>query len=304
MIIKEKGEAAPGFHLLGRAHTPVYLIDAERPVLIDGGMAHLANLYIADAKAVLGDRCPAYLLHTHVHFDHCGSSAKLKEAFPAMRLAASPEGAAIMERPGARELIRTLSDQAREDDPNPPSPDTPRFEPFSIETVFSHGDEIPLGGGEVLQVFKTPGHTRDFLSFYHPGKKILIASESAGCAQSLGDILVEFVADYDAYLASLEFLSTLDADYLCQGHLFVYTHSDARKFLKDSLAATVRYRELVEKFLAEEGGDLARVVQRVKKEEWDPLPWPKQPEPAYLLNTEGRVRNLAARLQRARQGSG
>lgn len=294
MIITDKGEVAPGFHLLGTAHTPCYLIDAERPVLIDGGLAHIAERYIEDCRRVLGSKPPQALLHTHLHFDHCGSSAALLKAFPGLLAGASQEGAQIIAKQRARELIRSLSDRAREADPEFADKEGPVFAPIEVDLLLRHGDEIDLGGGQILKVYATPGHTRDFLTYHQPERGLLIASEAAGCAHSQGNLLVEFVSDYEAYLTSLEFLLTLDAKYLCQGHIFVYTESDVEKFLKESIRATKRYRARAEELLDEEGGDVSAVVRRVKAEEWDPLPWPKQPEGAYLLNTEGRIRHLAS----------
>ena len=38
MIFDRAGEVAPGFYVLGPREVPTYLLDAERPVLFDGGM--------------------------------------------------------------------------------------------------------------------------------------------------------------------------------------------------------------------------------------------------------------------------
>ncbi|MDZ7697184.1 MAG: hypothetical protein U5R49_09780 [Deltaproteobacteria bacterium] len=50
------------------------------------------------------------------------------------------------------------------------------------------------------------------------------------------------------------------------------------------------YVSMVEECLRDEAGDVDRAVMRVKAREWDPKPWPKQIESAYLLNTQARVR--------------
>jgi hypothetical protein len=55
---------------------------------------------------------------------------------------------------------------------------------------------------------------------------------------------------------------------------------------------------MVEKFLFQENGDVEKVVERVKKTEWDPRPWPKQPESAYLLNTWNRVNTIWKKLEK------
>lgn len=298
MIFREAGEVVPGFHTLGSWHTPSYLLEAPYPVLFDGGMSYLADLYVEDARGVLGRQEPEWLFLTHAHFDHCGSAHALRQAFPGLRVAASARAAEILGRPRALERIHALNEDARSLAPlvgarrTSPEP----FHPFPVDRVLNDGDEVDLGGGLTVQVIATPGHTRDFLSYYVPERRILVASEAVGCEGVSGEIMVEFVADYDAYLASMRRLAELDIEVLCPGHLFVYVGDDARRYIERSLRATERYREWVEALLSDEEGDVARVVARVKASEWDPAPQPKQPEQAYLLNTEARVRVLAARL--------
>jgi hypothetical protein len=58
---------------------------------------------------------------------------------------------------------------------------------------------------------------------------------------------------------------------------------------------------MVQEFLEEEQGDIERTVARVKAVEWDPKPWPKQTESAYLLNTRIRVGKICERGDRAQQ---
>ena len=55
------------------------------------------------------------------------------------------------------------------------------FEPFEIDIILEEGQVFDIDDGLQCQVFATPGHTRDMLSYYIPEKKILIATESAGC---------------------------------------------------------------------------------------------------------------------------
>ena len=291
------GEVVPGFHVLGSWHTPSYLWAGPKPVLFDAGMSFLGDLYVKHARRVLGERSPEILFLTHAHFDHCGAASTLRDAFPGLCIAASARAAEIVQRPGALELIRKLNEEARILAPvievDHPAPEG--FRPFQVDTILADGDEIELGGGQVVRVLATPGHTRDFLSYYLPGPKVLVASEAVGCATISGDIMVEFVADYDAYLDSMRRLWDLEIEVLCQGHLYVHVGQDARDYLDRSIRATERYREWVEELLDEEEGDVDRVVTRVKASEWDPAVEPKQPAPAYLLNTQARVRHLATR---------
>lgn len=295
MVHRDAGEIVPHFHVLGSSHTPSYFLDGENPMFFDTSMSYLGPRCVEYARRVLGGRNPHLVAHTHMHFDHCGSTAQYADAFPGLKIAASAVGAAIVQRPRALEVIRTLNEEGRGH--FSPTSAPLDFRPFCVDTVLADGDELPIGRGTTVRVLATPGHTRDFLSYYVPEHKILVASEAVGCLHSSGRVLVEFVADYDAYVASLHRLNRLDVEVLCQGHECVFLGDDCRTHLKRSLEATERYRAWVERLLDDEGGDVAAVVARVKDEEWGPLCAPKQPESAYLLNTEARVRNLASRAR-------
>ena len=300
MIFSRQGEVAKDFHVLGRPEYPIYLLDGERPVLFDGGLSHLGGTYASQAKAILGNRKPQFLFHTHLHYDHCGSSSFLRKCFPGLKIAASIQGAEIMARPRAVELMQAMNDAARMADAGhePVSAAEESFEPFTVDVLLADGNRVDLGGGRSLVVYATPGHTRDFLSYYIPEAKILIASEAVGCAHAPGNVFVQFVSDYDQYLASLERLVALDVEVLCQGHFYVFTGKDVKDFLDSSVKATTDYRKLIETLIAQEGGDAARIVRRVKEIEWDVLTDPKLPETAYLLNTEARVKHLISRGER------
>ena len=281
--------------MTGSPDVPCYLVDAERPALFDAGFSCLGPAYEKHLKQLLGDRQPAYLFLTHVHFDHCGAAAYLKSVFSDMKIAASPQAAAILSRPNAIKLIGELNQTAAQamaewDSP----PDNPiEFKTFNIDIEVEDSDRLDLGGGLSVQVLGTPGHTRDFLSYYIPEKKILVSSEAVGCHSGYKDCIVsEFIYSYQDYVDSMKRLATLDVEILCQGHHRVFLGDDVRIFFEKSLAAVETFKEQVLALLEEEKGDVDRVVLRVKDFEYDHRPNPKQPEPAYLLNTRARIQHL------------
>jgi glyoxylase-like metal-dependent hydrolase (beta-lactamase superfamily II) len=136
------------------------------------------------------------------------------------------------------------------------------------------------------------------MSYWLPGRRILVASEAVGCDDGTGYIYTEFLVDYDTYLKSLTHLSTLDVEVLCPGHGLVLTGSDATGHMARAVDQADAYVSMVQGFLRAEGGDIERTVMRVKEKEWDAKPWPKQIESAYLLNTRARVRCLQDRMER------
>ena len=166
------------------------------------------------------------------------------------------------------------------------------FEPFPVDTTAREGDCYDVSPGVHVHVLETPGHTWDFLSYYLPGKKLLIASEALGTPDETGYIVTDCLVDYDVHYASMQRLQTLVVETLCLGHLYAFTGSDARSHMAQSLVQSRRFHDRVVRFLDEEGGDLPAVMQRVKAYEWDGKTCLRQPEPAYVINLEARIRSI------------
>lgn len=294
MIIDHLGEIAPGFFLLGHAAAPVHLYLAPRPVLFDAGFSCLDFLYAKGIEQTLAGRRPELLCLTHSHFDHVGAAGMLLRRFPGLTACASPKAAEVLAKPGARRVIAELNQAAarmisRQWD----RPGGGEFEPFTVGRTLSDGERIDLGEGRELVAYAAPGHTWDMMAYYLPREKVLVASESVGCSDMSGHIITEFLVDYQAYMDSMERLSRLDVKVLCQGHLFAYTGEDARAFFPRSMAEGRKFRDWVMQLLDKHHGQVEAVVAAVKAAEYDPMPQPKQPEPAYLLNLGARVRHLA-----------
>jgi 2-aminobenzoylacetyl-CoA thioesterase len=292
MRIDTGGYIEKGLHVIGPPGMPVYLVDAPLPALFDAGMTVFAQCYVNDIRAVLGTRTPAYLFLTHVHFDHVGAAAFLKRTWPDLQVVAAERSRDILGRPGAIELITALNaavlSTTRQEGFSPLCEQP--FEPVHIDIAATPDRCFDIGSGISVQALSVPGHTRDFTSYWIAAKKILIASEAAGCDDGTGYVQPEFLVDYEGYMNHLSRLARLDADILCPGHQVVLSYEDARLHMRRSAEDARRYVSRVQALLREYDGDLERVTQQVKAEEWDPRPCPKQPEQPYLLNTRQRVR--------------
>ncbi len=298
-IFDNTGRIRDDFYVLGHPWAPVYLLDGYRPILFEAGFSCLGKIYEEAIRAVLGNRQPEILFITHAHFDHCGATSYLKKAFSGLQVAASSIAAQIISRPNAQRLIRSLSHEVTSSMTGIESTlllEEP-FEPFEVEMILTDRQLIEIGEGLTVQVLATPGHTRDFLCYYLQNKKILISSEAAGCADGTGQIFVDFLVDYEDYLAGLKRLAALDVEVLCQGHQFVFVGEAVKNFFTRSIESTERFRTMVEELLRIEKGSVERVVARIKAEEYDIKPFPKQPEKAYILNLWARVSHLAKRFK-------
>jgi 2-aminobenzoylacetyl-CoA thioesterase len=300
MRIEQTGKIEEDFYVIGDPGVPVYLLDGAMPVLFDAGVTVMGHRYGEDLRRILGPRKPAYLFLTHSHFDHIGAASYLKSLYPRMKVAGSAHIGEILENPRAVHVIRELNREAARYAHASPGGTSYEgdFEPFTLDVALESGDaiDLPAGGGHV-EAISAPGHTWDFMSYWIPEKGILVASEAVGCDDGTGYIYTEFLVDYDVYRRSLERLARLDMRVLCPGHKMVLTGPDAREYLRRSLDQAAGYLAMVEKFLLAEHGDIERAVARVKAVEWDPKPFPKQVEPAYLLNTQARVQKIWERMQ-------
>ena len=295
MIYNQTGEAANGLHVLGTAHFPTHLLTGPHPLLIDAGVACLGPLYVSEIQKVLQKQAPKYLLLTHVHFDHCGAAAYLKQIFPGLQIGVSRKAVEIMQRPRAVQTMTQLNVEVKKwvDKEAPGLSKNVLFEPFQVDLVLSEGDRIDLGNGFKVEVLETPGHTWDSLSYYIPEKKWIFVGEAGGVIGPTGFISTEFAADFNAYMQNLERLSKLDLDLVCQSHIQLFFGKDAKTFFSRSIKAALIFKEKVLTYLDQEAGNVGKVVERIKADEYDSLPDPKQPLSAYLLNLQARVRHLA-----------
>jgi len=223
-----------------------------------------------------------------MHFDHCGSAGLLKREFPSLQICASGEGAAIIRKPSAIELITKLNDFGQKAGTT--------FEPFRVDRVIADGEEIRISRDRTVRAYKTPGHTRDMLSYYIPEIRALFPSESAGVPGQGDYIFSEFLIDYDVYLRSLERLSILDVEALILAHGLYYTGDDARRYIPRAIESTVRFRERIETLLGEHGDDFDAVASIIRRDEYDPLDGDKQPERAYMINLAAKIRVIARRI--------
>jgi len=218
-----------------------------------------------------------------------------------MKVAASGLAIETLKRENALALIRKLNEDARIMMSSFPGVDSSlflkdSFRPFDIDIELQDNSFMDLGDGTTVEIFTTPGHTRDHHSYYLRKEKILIAGEAAGLLMRSGEVTTEFLFNYDAYVSSLERLAALPVEVFCQGHQLVLVGEDKiNAFFKRSIHETISFKDRVLELLDEEGSSLEQVMKKVKAERYDTIRGMKQPEVPYMINLKAQIAHLAAK---------
>ena len=195
----------------------VFLVDAERPALVDAGIGTNYER-ILDALDEVGiDREDLeYVLPTHVHLDHAGGTGFLAEACPNATVLTHESGVRHLVDPtrlveGTKAAVEDQWQYYVEPDPVPEN---------RIEGL-ADGDEIDLGD-RVFEVIHAPGHAPHQVVFYDFADEIVFAADAAGIYIPFLNEVVPTTPppqfDLEKSLADARTIEARDPDVLCYGH--------------------------------------------------------------------------------------
>jgi glyoxylase-like metal-dependent hydrolase (beta-lactamase superfamily II) len=293
-------EIVKGLYRLGGVRQPAFLVMGKsRTVQIDAGPTFMGPVYLNDIRELLGkQKWPDYLFFTHFHFDHVGSAPYLCRHFPEMRLGGSRKLIKLLELERVRETVAMLNqglvkNYSKEKDFVHQDFD---YNTLKVDRVLKDGDVIDLGGGVLIEVIATPGHTWDSLSFFLPHSKTILTGEAVGIIP--GDdfwVAPQFLSSYDDYICSIQRIREKKPKVIVMGHHYV-VREVAEKFFDTSLSDCKAFRKMIEQYLKEEQMNQEKVIQRIKEEEYLTLRKGKQPEEAFLLNIRAQVKLLSKNM--------
>ncbi|HDS44789.1 MAG TPA: MBL fold metallo-hydrolase [Methanomicrobia archaeon] len=175
-----------------------FVISDERTILIDPGLGR----YIGPRLRALREDGiePAdidLIAVTHLHPDHCGATAELKEI----------TGAKIALHPLQVDYFEAMDEGSQD------------YLGVGIEQKFSADllleERLSLGGLE-LEIIETPGHSPCSICFCAPARKFLICGDLV-FEQGVGRTDLPF-GDTGALKASIDRIARLDTELLLPGH--------------------------------------------------------------------------------------
>ena len=149
-----------------------------------------------------------YLLNTHTHEEHMGGMALFRKLLPHATLLASKESADVMAT-GGKTDFRYIVERD----------ETDLFEPFVVDGLIRHGDEIRVGDISIV-AHLTPGHTEGTTTWTTTVSEngrdydvVIFGGMSASGAYRVPLIGNEFYPEIaEDFVRSFEYLRTLSCD--------------------------------------------------------------------------------------------
>ncbi len=229
----------------------VYLLDAERPALVETGIGTHHDRVLAALDEVGIDRGAVETVAvTHVHLDHAGGAGVLVDHLPNATVAVPERGARHLVDPsrlwaGTREAV---GDQVRYYTEPEPVPEA------RVRSL-ADGDRIDLGDHQLV-THAAPGHAPHQVVFDHPENDAVFTADAAGIYVPSLDRVEPTTPppqfDLEQALADVETLRALDRSTLC------YTHFGAHPVdgrLDEYESALREWVETVEQARAEHGDE-------------------------------------------------
>ena len=197
----------------------VYLVrDGNQGALIDAGTGRGTSRIMDNIRTQgLQPGEIAYLFLTHCHYDHSGGAPALREL----------TGCALV----AHALDATFLEEGN-NDVTAASWYGTFMEPYGVDIkVTGKGQSFDLGSLS-LEVHHTPGHSpgSTVITVESDNKLVLFGQDIHG---PLNDL---FLSNRNDYVRSLEYILSLGADILCEGHFGIYHGKDeVRDFIESYL---------------------------------------------------------------------
>ena len=213
------GSGSSGFSLTHDSDCHVYLIDGDSELaLIDAGAGLGVAETVANIRAhgfALEDVRSLFL--THLHADHAGGAAALREALPNLQ---SPGGKVLASKQGA-EWLRRGDEKAISLDMGKKggyyAPEY-RFEPCPVDVELGDGQIVSVGDLDI-KVLDVPGHSKGHIALLmrHAGLIYLFSGDLLFFG---GKILLQSIWDCDLqeHLRSIQKLAGLGVDVFLPGH--------------------------------------------------------------------------------------
>jgi glyoxylase-like metal-dependent hydrolase (beta-lactamase superfamily II) len=199
-------------------HTSVYLLDGERPAIIESGIGKHTDRVLSalDELGISREEIEVIAL-THVHLDHAGGAGELAAACPNAEVVVHEQGAPHLVDPstlvaGTKQVVGESGWQFYAE---------PESVPENRIREVTDGDVIDLCDHE-LAVHHAPGHATHQMVYHDPANDAVFTADVLGCFYEQFDTARVATPpptfDLDQCLDDIELLRDIDAETLLYSH--------------------------------------------------------------------------------------
>ena len=182
----------------------ILIIGQESSALVDSGYATHAAQTLALVERALGSRSLDLLVNTHLHSDHCGGNATLRERFAHLTVAIPPgEAQAVRDWDESRLSFQSTGQQC------------PRF---NYDRLLMPGTNVDLGGLD-WEGHAAPGHDPHAVTLFDPQSKTLISGDALW-ERAFGVVFPEMWGEpsFDQVADTLDVIESLGPRSVIPGH--------------------------------------------------------------------------------------
>jgi len=204
----------PHVHLLDAGlqgapeYTGVYLLDTERPAIVETGFSYSVPRILEGFKALgVEPQAVRYIVPTHVHMDHAGGAGGLAKACPNAEVLVYEAAAQYLVDPShlVQSVARAVGALFERYGEMVPIPEE------RLQTV-QGGETLELGPEFSLEVVHAPGHAPHQFCLFVPQQRALFVADACGINRAATGRLLPTTPPPAFLLGeSLETLNTLQA---------------------------------------------------------------------------------------------
>ncbi|PSP75971.1 MBL fold metallo-hydrolase [Halobacteriales archaeon QS_3_64_16] len=264
----------------------VYVLDAERPAIIDTGLGTSYEL-ILDALDDLdiAREDVAVIAPTHVHLDHAGGAGYLAAACPNARVVTHGIGAPHLVDPsrlvdGTKKAVGSRWQYYAE----------PKPIPEDRITELEGGDEIDLGDHS-LEVHHAPGHAPHHAIYHDPANDAIFTADAAGIYVPAREEIRPTTPPADFHLgnslADIETMQGIDPSTLLFGHFGPRETGDALSTYAETLPEWVRAVANAREELPDDESVVEHFVERAETAEMAEVWGEEQAAAETAINVRG-----------------
>ena len=260
--------------MFGTNEYPLYLFKGQREAAVfEAGTGAMGPLLREQMERLgIGQELVSQVVIPHAHPDHVMAVPLFREIFPGVTVLASETAAKTLSTEKAIAFFCQVDDALTAScmkaglitEQHRPQPLAEKQ--IAVDRTIAEGDTVTVEGAS-FEVLETPGHSDCSLSFYEPGRGLLLISDATGYYMPRHDCWwPNYFTGYELYLSSIRRLAALDAEILCLGHhAAIKDAEDVKSYFEAAIGATEQYhRRIVDE--AKAGKSVRQIAEQLGSE--------------------------------------